>query len=96
MANRVSDNIQNENVVTTCYEPSDGLTDELRELLEFLFVTNKKSLLLVLNIWPDEPGPERDAGGPEDVYPGHQAPHKGQQRLALRAGHHHQQQVLLL
>ena len=37
MANRVSDNIQNENDVTTC----DGVTDKQQELLEWLFVTKK-------------------------------------------------------
>ena len=35
VANRVSDNIQNENDVTTF----DGLTDKLQELLEWLFAT---------------------------------------------------------
>ena len=38
----VSDNMQNENVVTKRYRVSDWLTNELQDLLEWLFATSKK------------------------------------------------------
>ena len=38
----VSDNVQNENVITKRYWVSDWLTDELPDLLEWLFASNKK------------------------------------------------------